>query len=233
MPKRIIYGESNYAAIVRKQGYFVDKTEYIAKLETIENPVFLRPRRIGKSMFCSLLRYYYDRNYAADFGELFGETWIGQHPTAQHNQYILLFFNFSVIDVGKTLDRIEHSFKNHGNTAINALRTAYAPLLGEMPPLVMSDAVADNLEKLLTYVLTNGLPPVYVIIDEYDNFANQLITGNRDLLYQELTAADGFPIIDRARVVLRRNPLGTSEAIEGLAEMLRQAFLPLVQAQAA
>ncbi len=109
-----------------------------------------------------------------------------------HNQYLLLFFNFSVIDVGKTLAQIEHSFKNNCNTAIAALRTAYAPLLGKMPPLVMADSVSDNLEKLLSYILTNNLPQVYIIIDEYDNFANQLIVSNQDILYRDLTAADGF-----------------------------------------
>lgn len=44
---------------------------------------------------------------------------------------------------------------------------------------------------------------------------------------RELTAADGFPIIDSARVVLRRNPRGSSSAIEGMASMLREAFAPL------
>ena len=192
MKRRVIYGESNYAAVVRENGYFVDKTKYISQLEGIKNPVFLRPRRIGKSLFCSLLRYYYDLNEAAHFDELFGQTWIGQHPTPSHNRYILLFFNFSVVHVGRTVGEIEHSFKNHCNTTLDALRTVYPTLLGEMPATVMADAVSDNLEKLMTYIQSNRLPPVYVIIDEYDNFANQLITGNRDLHYQELTAADGF-----------------------------------------
>ncbi len=192
MPKRVIYGESNYAALVRKNGYFVDKTPYIQALEAVENPVFLRPRRIGKSLFCSILRYYYDLNYAAQFNELFGETWIGQQPTASHNQYILLFFNFSVIDVGKTVGQIEHSFKNNCNSAIDSLRLAYGEILGDMPTIVMADSVSDNLEKLFNYLRNKQLPQVYVIIDEYDNFANQLIVGNQDLLYQELTAADGF-----------------------------------------
>lgn len=61
MQKRVLYSEANYAAIVRDRGYFVDKTAYITKLEQIRNPVFLRPRRFGKSVFCSLLRYYYGR----------------------------------------------------------------------------------------------------------------------------------------------------------------------------
>jgi DNA-binding transcriptional LysR family regulator len=44
---------------------------------------------------------------------------------------------------------------------------------------------------------------------------------------RELTSADGFPIVDSARVVLRRNPNGTSEAVEGMATLLREAFAPL------
>ncbi len=192
MSKRVIYGESNYAALVRKNGYVVDKTAYIAQLEEINNPVYLRPRRFGKSMFCSTLRYYYDLNYAEQFTELFGQTWIGQHPTPNHNQYILLFFNFSVIEVGKTIAEIEHSFRRHCNNTLSFLSTDYASILTEMPEMILDDSVADNLNHLLNHIVSNNLPPVYIIIDEYDNFANQLITSNQDLLYQKLTAADGF-----------------------------------------
>ncbi len=109
MKKRILYSEANYAAIVEKQGYFVDKTPYLAKLEWVANPVFLRPRRFGKSMLCSILRYYYDRNYAEHFSELFGHTWIGQNPTGQQNQYIVLYLNFSTIATGPTIHEIEKS----------------------------------------------------------------------------------------------------------------------------
>lgn len=192
MTKRVIYGESNYATIVAKNGYFVDKTAYIAKLEGTSNPIFLRPRRFGKSLFCSLLRYYYDLNYADRFAELFEQTWIGQHPTPNHNQYIVLFLNFSGIDVGQTMAEIEHSFKNHCNSAIGFLRTNYPALLHDMPTVIDEDAVADNLQKVLNFIYGHRLPPLYIIIDEYDNFANQLITSNQDQLYQELTAPDGF-----------------------------------------
>ncbi len=192
MAKRVIYGESNYATIVAKNGYFVDKTAYIAKVEATSNPVFLRPRRFGKSLFCSLLRYYYDRNYADKFEELFGGTWIGQHPTPYHNQYIILFFNFSVIEVGNSVAEIESSFRRHCNSTLSLLRTEYGPLLADMPEMPLNAPVADNLNHLVNYVFINKLPPIYIIIDEYDNFANQLITSNQDLLYQELTAPDGF-----------------------------------------
>ncbi|MFN8495544.1 MAG: AAA family ATPase [Caldilineaceae bacterium] len=192
MKKRVIYGESNYANLLKKNGYFVDKTAYIAQLELVENPVFLRPRRFGKSMFCSLLHLYYDISQANRFAELFGKTWIGQNPTAAHNQYLVLFLNFSVIEVEDSVAKIESNFRRHCNSRLDLLRTEYASLLAGMPDMKLDAPVSQNLDHLLSYVRANQLPPVYVIIDEYDNFANQLITSNQDLLYRELVASDGF-----------------------------------------
>lgn len=190
--KRVLYSEANYAAIVRDNGYFVDKTNYIAELEAVRNPVFLRPRRFGKSLLCSILRHYYDISFADRFDELFGHTWIGRNPTGRQNQYIVLFLNFSTIATGPTIDDIEASFKHQCNGFINTLCQYYAPMFETMPPVDLNAPVADTLESMLNHVWGNSLPPVYVIIDEYDNFANQLITGNKDLLYQQLTAEDSF-----------------------------------------
>ena len=122
MRKRVLYSEANYAAIVRDHGYFVDKTAYIAKLEQIRNPVFLRPRRFGKSLLCSILRYYYDRNFAAQFDQLFRHTWLGQHPTGQQNQYLVLYLNFSTIAVGPTIQEIDKSFRRQCNNTLNNMR---------------------------------------------------------------------------------------------------------------
>ena len=192
MKKRVLYSEANYAAIVRERGYFVDKTFYITKLEQVRNPVFLRPRRFGKSLFCSILRYYYDRNYAGQFEELFGHTWIGQHPTGAQNQYMVLFLNFSTIAIGPTIQDIEASFKRQCNHILDSLRYEYAPLLDDLPALALDAPVADNLSILLQHIRGRRLPPIYLIIDEYDNFANQLVTGHKDRLYQQLTGDDSF-----------------------------------------
>src|SRR5690348_7101327 len=122
MPKkRVVYGVANYAEQVQKNGYFVDKTEYIQKLELIENPVFLRPRRFGKSMLCSLLNYYYDLNEAQRFEELFGHTWIGQNPTGNQNRYMILYLNFSSIEVSATLQQIEANFRNTYNSLLRSI----------------------------------------------------------------------------------------------------------------
>ena len=191
MKKRVVYGEANYAALVRKNGYFVDKTEYIARLELVENPTFLRPRRFGKSLFCSLLWHYYDLNFSDRFEELFGHTWIGQNPTGQQNQYVVLFFNFSSIATGPTIQDIEDSFKRQCNFILNNLRHEYASLLGNFPDIDLKAPVADNLYNLIFYLRSRGTQ-LYVIIDEYDNFANQLITTGRDHLYHKLTEEDSF-----------------------------------------
>jgi hypothetical protein len=190
--KRVVYGNANYADLVQKNGYFVDKTPYLAKLERVENPVYLRPRRFGKSMFCSLLRYYYDLNEAARFDQWFGETWIGQNPTGRQNQCMILRFNFSSIETAATLSEIETAFKLVCNTLINDLRTIYPTYLATMPQFDLGHAVSINLRRLLSFIESGRLPPLYVIIDEYDNFANHLITTNQDPLYYALTADGSF-----------------------------------------
>ena len=190
--KRVLYSEANYAAIVREDGYFVDKTAYLAKLERVKNPVFLRPRRFGKSLFCSILRYYYDLSHADEFEELFGTTWIGQHPTGRQNQFILVSLNFSVVEVARSVEEIEHNFKQHCNYLLHALRYRYPELLVDMPDIDLHDSVSVNLSRLMVYLSGNNLPALYIIIDEYDNFANQLVVTHKEQLYSQLTADDSF-----------------------------------------
>jgi hypothetical protein len=187
-----VYGVANYAEQVEKGGYFVDKTPYLEKLELVENVIYLRPRRFGKSMLCSLLHYYYDLNAASRFMELFGHTWIGQHPTGKQNRYMILHLNFSSVEVGSTLKEIEHEFKIKRNTLFQELRQSYASYLADMPLFEIDQSVSSNLNRLISYIYSRRLPPLYVMIDEYDNFANHLITTHRDALYRAVTADDSF-----------------------------------------
>ncbi|MEZ4735090.1 MAG: AAA family ATPase [Caldilineaceae bacterium] len=189
--KRVVYGNANYADLVRKGGYFVDKTPYIAKLELVENPVYLRPRRFGKSTFCSLLNYYYDLNEAGRFEKLFGDTWIGQQPTGTQNTYMILYLNFSSVEVGTKIQEVEQNFRTICNSRLSALVRQYAPRFADLPELDRSAPVSNNMKQLLDFVQSERLPPLFVIIDEYDNFANQLITTDRDPLYYDLVADGG------------------------------------------
>ena len=92
MKKRILYGIANYAELVEKNGYFVDKTSWLAKLEQVNNPVFLRPRRFGKSLLCSLLNHYYDLNTADRFSELFGPRLRAEYPKAEISKFVIYCF---------------------------------------------------------------------------------------------------------------------------------------------
>lgn len=191
MRKRVPYGIANYDELTEK-GYFVDKTGYIEKLETIENPVFLRPRRFGKSLLCSILQYYYDINEAGRFETLFGNTHIGRHPTKYHNRFLVLSLDFSCIETGRAIEEIEHSFRRYCNPALDMMRMQYPAYLSGMPDMPIDESVAVNISTLLRFITLSGAPPLYVIIDEYDNFSNRLITAHKDRLYRDLTAEDSF-----------------------------------------
>ena len=96
--KQILYGEANYKNMVMENGYYVDKTMFIHLVEKYKSPVFLRPRRFGKSLWCTTLTYYYDINEKDNFGQLFGHTAVGKDPTPLHNRFMVLSLDFSVVD---------------------------------------------------------------------------------------------------------------------------------------
>ncbi len=191
MKRLVPYGIMNYAELIEKKTYFIDKTQYISKLEDISNPVFLRPRRFGKSLFCSMLQYYYDLKESCRFGELFGQTWIGNHPTGKQNAYIVLKFDFSTIPSHETVSGIEKSFNRQCISSLQQLQMVYPEYLSDFSVNV-TDTASNSIKIFLDTLVGNKAPLVYVIIDEYDNFANHLITTHQDHLYRELTADDSF-----------------------------------------
>ncbi len=193
MKKQVLYGTSNYEEIVRKNGYFVDKTNYIEKLEQTSNPVFLRPRRFGKSLLCRMLECYYDINQQADFERLFGHTYIGQNPTPSRNAFWVLLLNFSTVKPTGTLIDIEKRFDLICNLRMKTVVDRNASWLNDQVNIIMNGEASANLQTLLNAIEGHDeLPRLYVIIDEYDNFVNQLITAHKDRLYRELTADDSF-----------------------------------------
>ena len=192
MNRRVPYGIMNYAELIKENGYFVDKTRYISELEKYKNPVFLRPRRFGKSLLCSMLAYYYDISEAERFKELFGNTWIGKNPTRYHNQYIILKFDFSVIPVSHNIDEVETNFNIYCNGVLSDMQFSYPDIMSEAPKPSLQTPSSLNLVRWLSYLNQTNSPQVYVIIDEYDNFVNQYITRYQDHIYQEITSGDSF-----------------------------------------
>ena len=107
--KKLPYGISNFEELITENYYYVDKTKYIEVLENLNEKriMFLRPRKFGKTLFTSMLEYYYDINHSDKFDTLFENTYIGSNPTKLKNSYYILKFNFSGIDTSTKESTIE------------------------------------------------------------------------------------------------------------------------------
>ncbi len=192
MKRRIPYAVANYEEIVRDHYYFVDKTRFIHEIEQYKIPVFLRPRRFGKSLWCSLLECYYDINRKDRFEELFGNTDVGRNPTASRNSHLVMRFDFSRIPVESSAGEMRKRFDEECRNSFLTFLSDYVPFFADFEPPATNDATV-MLARLLQAVRSNGnLAPVNIIIDEYDNFTNQLLTTHQDSLYKELTTGDSF-----------------------------------------
>ena len=171
--KKLPYGISDYEKLIENNYYYVDKTMYIEKLEDLAETsiMFLRPRKFGKTLFTSTLEYYYDINAKDKFDRLFGETYIGKNPTKLKNKYHILRFNFSGIDTSSVESTIK-SFRSRTISAIELFVGTYG-----LDFFVNTDDEAENiLDNLFkAFYLQKREEKIYVIIDEYDHFANELL----------------------------------------------------------
>ncbi len=158
MKKRILYGVANYEELVAENGYFIDKTRYISRLEIIKNPVFLRPRRFGKSLWCRILECYYSIRMKDRFDELFGHTWIGQNPTALKNAFIVLHLDFSTVDYTGNLEDIKASFDSTCNYKMKALVNVYRDWFHDQVKIDISAGANDNLKAILSHVSQDNPP---------------------------------------------------------------------------
>lgn len=186
------YGIADFRKI-REGGYFyVDRTDRIALIENVGSQLlFLRPRRFGKSLWLSTLENYYDLACAADFARLFGDLKIGQNPTPRHNQYFILKLNFSRIDASGDHTAIRQALYDVINDEIQAFNLRYRDFLPQ-PVDLHPDNALSSLRHLLAVI---SLTPykLYLLIDEYDNFANEvMISPDRGRArYSELVKGEG------------------------------------------
>ena len=176
MIKRLPTGISNYEKLVEEGYYYVDKTMYIEKMEEISNPtiMFLRPRKFGKTLFTSVLENYYDKLKANKFDKLFGETYIGKNPTRLKNSYNILKFNFSGINT-ETEDTTMEGFKEKVLNGIQRFINSY-----DIDFYINKEQTAEGMLGSIFEAFRsqkNG-EKIYVIIDEYDHFANELLGFN-------------------------------------------------------
>ncbi len=174
--KKLPYGISNYQELIEDNYYYVDKTKYIEKLENLAEKriMFLRPRKFGKTLFTSVLENYYDVKKTDKFDELYKDTYIGKNPTNLKNSYHILRFNFSGIDTTNTETTIR-GFKREVASSIKVFVEKYG-LDFYINEEDEAENILDNLIK--AFSIQRAKEKIYVIIDEYDHFANELLGFN-------------------------------------------------------
>ncbi|MEW9082988.1 AAA family ATPase, partial [Caldanaerobacter subterraneus] len=194
--KKIPYGMSNFRAM-REEGYlYVDKTMYIEKIENLNSKYlfFIRPRRFGKSLFLSTLENYYDINTEKDFEKLFGNLYIGKNPTKLKNSYMILKLNFSGLNT-ENKDQLKESFLLSVKNSINAFLNRYEGILENTEEIRKKiDQTTDMNAVVMTLInaIEKAGKKIYLIIDEYDHFANDIIAMGDNEFYREIVRASGF-----------------------------------------
>ena len=186
--KKLPYGISDYESLIENDYYYVDKTMYIEKLENLAERyiMFLRPRKFGKTLFTSTLENYYDIKKEEKFEKLYGETYIGKNPTKLKNSYHILKFNFSGIDTANGETTIK-GFKREVSSSIRFFVEKYK-LDFYINEESEAEDILDNLIKAFEIQKQNG--KIYVIIDEYDHFANELLGFNTNQ-FKNLVSKNG------------------------------------------
>ncbi len=186
--KKLPYGISNYEELIEDGYYYVDKTRYIEKLENIAEKriMFLRPRKFGKTLFTSVLENYYDLKKVEKFEKLYGNTYIGKNPTKLKNSYHILRFNFSGIDTTNEETTIL-GFKNKVASSIKFFVEKY-----NLDFFVNSNEEAENIldDLIKAFKIQKAEEKIYVIIDEYDHFANELLGFNTNQ-FKNLVSKNG------------------------------------------
>ena len=188
---KIPYGVSDFRRLRSEEYYYVDKTEYLAQMESRASFIFfVRPRRFGKSLFISMMESYYDLNQKKDFKKLFGGLWIGKHPTENANRFMTLKLDFS--KVGGTGEALERAFEDHISWRVDDMVARYSDICdAHFMESYKSRNAAGKVDAVVSQARRSGIP-LYLIIDEYDNFTNQMIRATGVTDYREITHGTGF-----------------------------------------
>ncbi|MCT4509420.1 MAG: ATP-binding protein [Tepidibacter sp.] len=190
--KKIPYGISNFEQMIEENYLYIDKTKYIEILESYAPyQFFIRPRRFGKSLFLSTLENYYDINKKDKFEDLFEDLYIGKNPTSKKNKYLIWKISFAGIDTRNGEEQLIKSFNFNVLSSAKEFVIKYKNILGEnsIPAEANSAEMIMSYIKLITKIKNKK---VFVLIDEYDNFANELITGGQKVMYEVILHGEGF-----------------------------------------
>jgi hypothetical protein len=214
-PLKLPYGNADFYDIRTGNFFYVDKTIYIEKLEQLNAKYlfFIRPRRFGKSLFLSMLEHYYDLNKKDDFNRLFGDLYIGKHPTERKNKYFILRLNFSGLNTSGSVG-LECSFLQTFKNAVIEFFDTYTVYFENV--LMLKNRVEQygdlrSVWDVLFASVKKSESKIYLIIDEYDHFANNIIAMGDGLLYKDIIRASGL-----VRNFYEVVKIGTESAIDRL-----------------
>ncbi|MDY4550564.1 MAG: AAA family ATPase [Parabacteroides sp.] len=174
--KRIPYGMMNFVAVREDNCYYVDKTRFIEKVERANKYFFfIRPRRFGKSLTLSMLHHYYDVNQSDKFEKLYGDLYIGQHPTPNHNKFLIIYLNFAIINAD--LGNYRSAMDSICNTEFNYFCDVYESYLpkGIKEEMNKKNGCVEQLDYLYKEARKTNAS-IYLFIDEYDHFTNHILS---------------------------------------------------------
>ena len=221
--KLIPYGIANFKQVRQENKYLVDKTMYFERMERAGNFLFLvRPRRFGKSLFLNMLEAYYDINEKDNFPELFKGLYVADHPTENRNKYLMLHLDFSQVQ-GDMNHRAE-SLNDYMTLRCNLFALKYKSFYPEEFTTMLQQSRTGDAKLNLIGDLSRmmGLR-LYLIVDEYDNFTNDVLNVKGHEAYHELTHGTGIyrelfkkfkPVFDRI-IMLGVSPITLDDLTSG------------------
>ncbi|MDR3093278.1 MAG: ATP-binding protein [Bacteroidales bacterium] len=197
--KRLPYGNSNFESVMMDNYAYVDKTRFIELLEQENNKYlfFTRPRKFGKSLFFSMLSHYYDINGADKFNTLFGDLYIGKHPTPKHSSMVVLNLDFSGLNTNSE-DDFKISFTGKIRQAVLTCLENHKKCILNVGEFIQECKGQQSITEMINIAFRAAASidcKVFVIIDEYDHFANDLIalgTSTGDDVYRKIIRANGL-----------------------------------------
>ncbi|MCI7597722.1 MAG: ATP-binding protein [Bacteroidales bacterium] len=221
--KLIPYGIANFKQVRQENLYLVDKTMYFERMEQAGHFLFLvRPRRFGKSLFLNMLEAYYDINEKDNFPELFKGLYVAEHPTENRNKYLMLHLDFS--QVQGDMDHIAESLNDYMTLRCNLFALKYKSFYPEEFTTMLQQSRTGDAKLNLIGDLSRMLGlRLYLIVDEYDNFTNDVLNVKGHEAYHELTHGTGIyrelfkkfkPVFDRI-IMLGVSPITLDDLTSG------------------
>ena len=190
--KRIPYGISDFKQVLEENKYLVDKTMFFEKMELAGNFLFLvRPRRFGKSLFLNMLEAYYDINEKDNFDQLFAGLYVADHPTEYRNRYQVMHLDFS--HVGSDIENLKNNFNNYLSGCCESFAKKYASLYPKgFEDYVYRGKTGIDMFNRINHAAHDAGCRLYLVVDEYDNFTNNVLNVKGQQAYHELTHGTGF-----------------------------------------